>query len=89
MSPSATKNIKAAFDANPQIDEFHSNEFGHCFKSPGEGLTIVTRAENADAFAKVEADELAAAKKAAKTGDDNTAATGGETGPAKTNGKKK
>lgn len=43
MTDAAKNNIKATFEANPSLKELYANEYGHCFKSPGEGLSLVTR----------------------------------------------
>lgn len=45
MKKEAINTIKATFEANPKENQFFANEFGHCFKSGGEGLTLVKREE--------------------------------------------
>lgn len=45
MKKEAIDTIKATFEANPKEEQFFANEFGHCFKSGGEGLTLVKRDE--------------------------------------------
>lgn len=45
MTPEAKKNILEAFAANPSIDEFFTNEHGHCFTKPANDLKAVRRQE--------------------------------------------
>lgn len=45
MNPQAIDNIKAAFEANPDLQQVYANEFGHCFTKPVEGFKLVKREE--------------------------------------------